>query len=290
MNKIFDYFHRLGVDKNTTATIFITILVFGLGLFFTWMGSQIKKFSERRRYKKSIIYVLEEFSRACKRQTVVVKKTLDKAGLVDGNDFNIDFVPIGTLDYLNKVDLSIMVQNLGRPIVIRLLTCKGSNLKAVSKLIEIVTLIKATNEQVATITKMYFKSYEFHEKQFYSCVDDLRKLNDLFALQAPKGEILPMEIPYVKSYFDIFNKWFEAGASTIIKVEYEAIVLKVLELNKKFNNVSYTLQTNNLALLASNSYSTIEKVDKLLFEHFTHFIHVHKRAGKIVDVIIKMLE
>lgn len=290
MNRIFDFFHRLGVDPNTTATIFITILVFGLGLLFTWIGSQIKKLSERRRYRRSIIYILEEFSRACKRQTVVVRKTLDKAGLIDGNDFNIDFVPIGTLDYLNRVDLSIMIQNLGRPIIVRLLTCRTDTLKAVSKLIEIISLIKVTNEQISTITKAYFDSYRFHEKQFYSSVDDLRKLNDLFSLQLPRGEILPMEVPYVNGYFEIFNKWFEAGASTVIKDEYKMIVLKVLEHNKKFNNVSHTFQSNNLALLAGNSYSTIEKVDKLLFKHFEHFIQTHRRAGKVVDIIIKILE
>jgi hypothetical protein len=60
-------FLRDKVDANTKATLFITILVFGLGLFFAWIGKQVKDYKNRQLYRSSIIHILKDFSISCKK-------------------------------------------------------------------------------------------------------------------------------------------------------------------------------------------------------------------------------
>lgn len=64
----------------------------------------------------------------------------------------------------------------------------------------------------------------------------------------------------------------------------------MLELNRKHQNIPLTLQTNELALQADVAYQNVEKIDNALLKKFNEFSRFHRRASKLVEVIIKILK
>ena len=99
------------LTQTQQRTIFITLFTFSVGLFISWVAGQLKAFKEKKSYKKSVLLILNDFSKTCERQVKVVTKSLNKAGLKNGNDFIIDYVPFGTLEYLSKIDFNIFIKN-----------------------------------------------------------------------------------------------------------------------------------------------------------------------------------
>ena len=180
LKSIFEFFHKYNVDANTVSTLVITIFVFGLGVIISWVGSVIKSKKTKRAFRSSIIFVLENFRAACLKQVSVVTLSLETVGLQYNKDFNVTLVPIGTLDYLNRMDLSTLINNLGNR---NFFICKSNRPKAISKLIELVAQTKLQHDQVSKIMQIYSQAYQKHEKNFNENLDLLRKISDQFFFQ-----------------------------------------------------------------------------------------------------------
>ena len=289
MQSITDFFRQFGVDANTTATLLISILTFALGFLITWFGGQIKKYFERKHYRASMLQILKDFSEACKKQNKVVSNSLDTASLTHGKDFIISFVPVGTLDYLNRIDWVEFIKNFKEPIF----QC-GSTInyaKALSKLIELVAHIKILNIKIEENRKMLFSAYQRAEIKFQENVDALRKFNDLLALKYtsnPSPELIIEK--YDKKYFGVFNKWVEDGLKTEPINLQHGIVKPILALNQAFVGLPETFETNNFALSADVAFMNIEKVDRGLTESLEAYSRSHRRAYRITNVIVKILE
>lgn len=285
MQKVIDYFKGFGVDENTTATILITLFTFSIGLLATWVAGQIKSYKEKQSYKKSLLLILRDFSKTCDKQTKVVAASLEKAGLNAGNDFIINYIPIGTLDYLNKIDFTVFLKHFEPTFYNK----KYS--KAVSKLFSLIAQIKVQNDSIAGFSKMLFEEYKKHEKQFYDNVDKLRQVHDELGINFNGKPIVPNTGgELVQGYFQIFGDWMKKGEKTDFESEQNEIVLKVLEINKHFQNIPLILQTNDIALKADFAYINIVKIDGMLKNKFKDFIHFHRRANKLTNVIIEILK
>jgi len=285
MKRIIENLTSWGIDKNTSATIVITIFIFAAGLLFTWLAGQIKKYKEKRSYKKSLLLILKHFGQDCDKQSKVVRESLQSAGLVTGNDFIIKFIPIGTLDYLNRLDFNIFLQNF-EPFLF-----KKNYSSAVSKLFELIAQSKVQNESSIDFLKTFSAEYKKHERLFYENVNGLRKVHDELGVHL-NGKTMEKDKggDLIQGYFHVFGEWQKDGAKTDIISEYKEIVLKVLELNRKHQNIPLTLQTNELALQADVAYQNVEKIDNALLKKFNEFSRFHRRASKLVEVIIKILK
>src|SRR6266536_554571 len=206
MKKIIEYFTSWGIDKNTSATIVITIFIFTAGLFFAWLAGQIKKNKEKRSYRKSLLLILKHFSQDCEKQSKIVRRSLQSAGLVSGNDFIVKFVSIGTLDYLNKLDFNIFLQNF-EPFLF-----KRHYSNAVSKLFELIAQIKVQNETALDFLKTFSGEYKKHERLFYENVDGLRKIHDELGIHFD-GKTMEKDEggDLIQGYFHVFGEWQKAG-------------------------------------------------------------------------------
>jgi len=288
VKSFFKIFEQLGINHDTTASIFITIFVFGLGLIFTWISGRIKQKIERKNYKRNIIFLLQDFSEACSRQDLLVKKSLIKAGLANGNDFHIQGVAIGTLDYLNNIDLSDLYKNF-QPSIFSLKSKKQFS-KAISKLIATLYHVKTVNKEMPETKMLFFNIYRENEKKFYSNVNELRKVNDEIASEYTGKEVPIDTLNYISGYFQILIKWFKNGSKTEPIFENEEIVEAVLAYNQKFISHEIAFRTNNIALEASHAFMNVKKIDTELFKLFEHFAYTHRKASKIIKVVIKIIE
>jgi hypothetical protein len=283
MEELINYFEKFGVDANTTATAAITIFVFITGLAFTWAGRQFVTWKEKRSYQKSMILILKDFKKACDSQTKTVQRFLDKAGLKKGNDFIISYVPIGTLDYLSKVDFATFLKNF-EPIFFGKLYAK-----AMSKLFELIAQIRIQNDSIAKNVESFMSAYKTHEKDFYDNLVLLRKIHDELGvrLDGQRLEATP-ESEFIQKYFIIFGHFVKPNIRLDINTTQENVIAKILQLNNEYN-IPVSLQISNHALRCDIAFQNIEKIDALLFRKFADFVHFHKRASRLITVIIKII-
>jgi hypothetical protein len=284
MKSIIDFFKSYGVEANYSVTFIVTIFVFFLGEIFKWAGRKIKEFKDKHSYKKSLLLILKDFSKACEKQQRPVTASLEKAGFRTGNDFIINYVPIGTLGYLNTLDFNIFLKNF-EPFFY-----KKNYSKAISKLFELIAQIKVQNDQITGFTKMMSEAYQKHEKQFNESVNGLRRLHDELGVRFNGAPLQEPDGPIIQGIFKIFGKWQQNGEKTDINSVHTDIVCKILELNRKHQNSHLILPANELCLNADIAYINIEKIEGMLFKKFNDFAHFHKRAAKLTNVIIKILK
>ena len=136
----------------------------------------------------------------------------------------------------------------------------------------------------------YSKFIGSYEKQYQLSVDDLRKFNDYLGKTYNGQPATPQIVAYMRGYFKIFVNWVDAGGKTEFIITKKEIVEAVLSHNQKFAGSDFSFNTNNIALAASHAFINIEKIDKTLFDLFEDFAFIHRRAAKIINVIIKILE
>lgn len=149
MRAIIEYFNGLGVDPNTSVTIVVSILTFSIGFVITWIAKEIAAFRERTSYSESMMLILRDFVKACELQHKAITRSLAKTGLIDGNDFMIRYAPIGTLDYLSRLDFNVFLKNTS-PIFF-----KKKFSKAISKLFQLIAQIKDINERSASTLSQF---------------------------------------------------------------------------------------------------------------------------------------
>lgn len=136
---------------------------------------------------------------------------------------------------------------------------------------------------------MLFEEYKKHENTIYDNVDKLRQIHDELAIKLNGKPLIPNGGELIQGYFKIFGYWQKAGEKTDIASEQNELVLKILDINKQYQNVPLILQTNSIALKADHAYINIVKINTMLKNKFKDFIHFHRRAYKLMEVIVKIL-
>jgi len=285
MKEIIDYFKIIGVDANTTATIFITLFTFSIGLFLAWSAKQLKNIKEKKSYRKSLVLILTDFAKSCEKQNNVVLNSIANIDLNKGKAIFVKYVPIGTLDYLNQLDFNIFLQNF-EPFIY-----KRNFSKAISKLFELIAQINVQNKTINEFLKYYSDKYTFYESLYLNNIDALRKTHDELMVMFLKDTMSNRQIDVViQEYFNLFENWTKNGADRELSVTRAEIVLKVLALCKSNPSSSIILQINNSALECDYAFENMVKMNELLDYKFKSFAHFHRRASKVTTLILKIIK
>jgi hypothetical protein len=284
MKNTIEYFKTLGVDPNTTATIFITVLTFSLGYLISWIAIGIKKSKEKSSYKKSLLLILKDFSKACEKQESVVINSLKGTNLKYGNDFVIRFIPIATIDYLCKLDFNTFIQNI-EPLI-----PKNNFSKAISKLFELIFQIKILNESISDFLKMNFDIYRKYEMEYQDNLFILKQIHDELGMELD-GKPIDIEIDgkLIQEYFEIFGFWQRDGMKVDTVSTYNEVICKILAMVRNNKGFPIGLRISQHALKCELAFKNIEKIDGLLKNKIIKFAYYHRRAYRLLRVIIKIL-
>ena len=98
-----------------------------------------------------------------------------------------------------------------------------------------------------------------------------------------------LEGEFIQSYFNVFGFFMKENANLSIASTHENIILPILNLVNKYN-LPISLQISDYALNCDYAYQNVFRSDKLLYEKYNQFAHFHRRAGKLVKVIMKIIE
>ena len=109
------FFQRIedfyGIDANTSATILITLIVFGIGVLATWISKRIKDSIDRVNYRKSLNHIIYNCALSCQIISCKFSENSNNSGYVHGNNYVIPILTSNAIDYLGKIDLQILINN-----------------------------------------------------------------------------------------------------------------------------------------------------------------------------------
>jgi hypothetical protein len=228
--------------------------------------------------------ILIEFQKTCDKQNKLVTNNIDKVGLQFGNDFIARSLPIGTLDYLTKIDLQVFLQNF-EPIF-----PKKIYSKAISKLFNLLAIIKSQNECLEKVLNYFSDRFSVSERNYHQNIDALRRIFDELAVKYNGKEILVEEGgQLIQDYADIFSKWIKNGAITNIYSTYSEIVVPIKGLGKSHKTSPLILPISNHALQCHYAFANIDKIEKSLKVRYNEFAFAHRNASKLLTVILKII-
>lgn len=284
MKFIIDYFKQFGVNPDTTATILLTLIIFIAGIISTWLAGKIKEGKDKKSYRKSIKAILIEFQKSCNRQNELVHKSIDKIGLIAGKDFIVSFIPIGTLDYLTKIDLHVFLKNFEPNFPKKMYS------KAISKLFDQLAVIRNQNESLEKDLKYFSDRFSVNEKNYQDNIEAIRRIIEELMVKFNGKELnIDQGGQLVQDCFDIISNWIKNGAKTNITDTYSEIVKPVHELGKIHKSIPLILPLTDHALKCIYAFGNIEKIEKFLISRYKKFAFAHRRASKLMGVILKVI-
>ena len=212
MKRIIDFLtNDFGVDRNTAATLIITIFTFLIGLIATLLTNYIITKIKKRGYRKGFKVVIKDFIDSCKRQYKTFINPTAEQKVLEGEDFVIRIVPNSSLSYLSSIDKKDFIINFSS-------IFNKKRPKVISKLFYIIESVKVVNDETPKGIIILFDKYSVQEHIFQEHLDELRKINDQFIneILSPNFHSHPEKI-FIENYLNIFKSWIENGQNTQLK-------------------------------------------------------------------------
>ena len=284
-----DFFQTLenytGVDSNTWATIFITLIVFGLGLFFTWIGKLINKNSDRKKYKESLNLLLNHLAQGCKKQYYLIHRSLKKSSLVENKDFIITFPTIKTLSYLSGLDLSIFINYY--------VTGKNKKLKsiAVTQLFETIGNINAIQIEGKELIEDFGKKFDTYETVYRTSLKQIVALHDrILNNYKVNGQNLINDSMDGK-LIQIFKKWCQLGEDrNSIYNTHEFVVKPTEQLAYEFDDSPNAIIVIDLAIPCHDAYINMEKIHNYLINDYKRYAKISFKSFIRTSIILELFK
>jgi hypothetical protein len=274
-----------GVDSNTWATIFITLIVFGLGLFFTWIGKSINKSSDRRKYKASLNLLLNHFAQGCKKQHDSICRSLKHSGLENDNDFIITFPTIKTLSYLSDLDLSIFINYY--------VSNKNKKLKsiAVTQLFETIGNIHAIQIEGKELIEYFGKKFDNYETNYRNSLQKVVSLHDTILNNYKITEQSLDTNSMDSKLFQIFEQWSQLGENkNSIFNTYNSLLKPTEALVYEFDRSTNALILLDLVIPCHEAYINIEKIYKHLIRDYNRYAKISYKSFIRMSIILELFK
>lgn len=161
--------------------------------------------------------------------------------------------------------------------------------KAISKLFDQLSGIKSQNESLERDLNYFSDRFTVNEKEYQDNIEAIRKIVEELIVRF-NGKTLDAEQGHlIQDCFDIMGNWVKNGAKTNMIDTYPEIVKPVLQLGKTHSTIPLVIPLTDHALKCTYAFGNIEKIEKFLTSRYKKFAFAHRRAEKIVGVILKII-
>jgi hypothetical protein len=284
MKKIINFLiNEYGVDANTAATLTISIFIFLLGIIATLITNYIINQIKKNFYKRSLRLVIKNFFNSCKKQYKIHEESINQYAFMHGAEFTLKLVPNPSHTYLSSINVTEFITNFfsffnkNRP-------------RIITKLFEIVDLIRLANEIQKNTSEKINERYSAHEACYNENLDSLRKLNDEIINKLSTSNLTnDPSFPFMNVIFSVFKNWQDQAEPITIANTYNKIVLLLLNEGRKAEPNPYSQRLLDYCLKCDISYINMQKLDSLFRDNLRQLAQANKKAFKVGEIIIKSL-
>jgi hypothetical protein len=281
VNNIENYIIKvLGADKNTAATIITTLTIFLLSQLLVGGVRIIKSYFERKKYRNSILFIIDDFAKSCQKQYKTVTKSIPTISSDTESNIIVNTIALNSISYLNNLDLYNFTKKFKR-----IIPAKNYS-KSVSILFSILSQIKVLNESENAIFEKFTIEYRKYLDLYYEGISKLSAICVEFSVLYQNKKVVNREFEYIAKYIDIFQRWDENGQKKQYKFTYTLIVQEIDQLNKQYNDVLLVLRTYQYTTICYRGYINMINGETHIENSLKHFAHAHRRASILISKVI----
>jgi hypothetical protein len=270
----------LEIDGNTSATIIITLIVFGIGQFFIVVASLYKGFVARANIRRMFRTILAEAAKMCRKQANVYSKASDMFRDKNNKIFEIRRSEFYQLELTNQIGFDKTYEAIfsGFENFIVNLFFKKRRLKIFIKTWEFLNLIEyweqvAFNDANSTVDS-YNKYNQDRNAAVWNYQQAIESLLLQFQLKGAPGEVAAA---YAEDIDAVHLAWQKLPNRTQLTTIHRNLILPARIVNRQYiKAVEFIHPINSHLLNASHHYENIHQLFKAKQDQF----HIYSSSFK----------
>jgi hypothetical protein len=244
-----DYF---GIDKNTSATIIITIFVFGAGIFTSLMVDFFKTWY-RRRMLQEVLKL--DFAKSLNKQGNIFAETAAQFNFDRQGPMEISRVEISQISSIKEIGYDQSFQAFFYGIYnLALFGRRKLKLKSFNKLWDSISAISYWHEKAVKEFDSYIEQSNVYNQRRNTAIDGYRKLIEEVFASVNGNRVPPPLATYLASIDAIHVIWQGLPNRTLPHIVQRKLVLPIRILNRKHQNLPIVNNINTYLLEASIHY------------------------------------
>jgi hypothetical protein len=293
MQPIINYLvESLGIDKNTSATIVLTLLIFILGYCISWLNTAISNYKLRRNYRRIFNDVITSISQNIQFQSKLFHEAHRIANIETIGNYNFKKGTITHLDSIDKLEFRDVYNSYLTGVENICLSKK--KLKSFNKIYGRISLLKTIDSNLFSETDRMNDRYHESEQKWHESIDEMRQITDALHVQLNGQHFSERFSQYIEGMDRIILAWQQLENRTKTTNVKRHFVDRLLEHNRLFQNQrfqgdSIILQTNTVLLNAQHHFDNMVGTLEVLSNSFLSYHRTFRATKKILDVSMKIL-
>ncbi len=272
----------LGIDRKVSIPIVLTLSTFLLGFIINWTANAVIKWLKKRRYRTSLMVIINDFVHSCKAQEKINDKFTEQKGYLHGENYTLQIKSNFALNYLSKLDVASFIENFSR-------NFDSKRPEEICELFSLVENVRFQNEKLQEMMELTRQKYWEHADEYKKGLDGIRIIFDEFISEHREKKDVPKEVfDMVNPIGLIFKKWTDKGANKNIHNTHSEIVISVYNQTKTSKPHPYSTKLLNHCLDSMLAFDNIKNVEQVMKDEIAYSASVYKNAhDKIASIYNK---
>jgi hypothetical protein len=292
MKEVILYFKsNYGADANTVLTIFVSTLVFAIGLLLQRINTITTSLSEKKNIRNLFELNLETLIKQTLKQHEEYKKTALLL-VPSSNDFFVfTRVSIPSVEIIERIGYQNIYEAYFTGFRINFFSDNKMRLKAFNKIWAILSSIKFVQAQSFSRSDEFIKLYNEHNEHRNSALNDHRKFVDSLFTEINFHRNISIETKkYIEELDAIHYHWQHSKNRTNMTVVHRKLILPTRILNRKNNRLPLANSINENLLKVTHEYINQNKLlknNRMQFNIYSDNFKLYSRTSKMCLNILR---
>lgn len=278
-----------GIDANTTATIFITIFIFFIGLVVQQMIVIYNSYNERRKTRKIFKISLKSFVKQVKKQADEYQKTSQTFTFDKESNFEFNRASISTISSLNNLGFQRTYEAYFFGIENMFKCHLDFKLKAFNKIWDAVKSVEYWHDKSFQDVSDFINKYNTFNERRNRAVDNHRRYFEPI-MTSISGKTVPKNLGlYLRDADQIHFDWQNYPNRTRPNVVHKQLITRLRILNRENQDLDVANVMNNNLLEASMEFQNqhnLLKAQKIQFVSYGRMFRLYSRiAKKTIEIL-----
>jgi len=282
-----DYF---GIDKNTSATIIITVLVFGAGVLTTLLVDFMKTWYRRRMLQEVLKLNLVDFAKSLEKQAVIYFDTATQFSFERQGPLESSRVEISQIQSIKEIGYDQSFQAFFYGIYnIVFFRRRRLKIKSFHKLWDAISSIAYWHDKSVKDFDFYLEQYNGYNEKRNRAIDSYRRFIELIFMNLNNQQLPARLGTYLQAIDTIHLAWQKKSNRTAPHIVQRHLVLPVRILNRKYQDVQLVSNINAYLLDASIHYENMSNLLSVKQKQYLYYGILFKGSCRLLKKIERIL-